>query len=207
MSRRLLRFIARSGVTSRVHISCHSAGTDPGIGARCAYDCAVADEESEVPCTRWLDDVERGTWIPFVALMLRLPLELDRQLQRDSGLSLIEYLVLTGLSTAEDRSLRMSVLSTWTGAQLPRLSQVAGRMEAKGWIVRSPDPTDRRATLATVTEAGQEVLILAAPAHVEFVRHLVIDPLTRAQVVQLGAAATRIMEMISPGQPLPPGVG
>ena len=165
---------------------------------------AAVTAPPEENAARWLDDTERAAWIPVATLMLRLPLELDRQLQRDSGVTWFEYLVLSGLSDAEDRSLRMSTLATWSGAQLPRLSQVAGRMEAKGWIVRRQDPADRRATLAILTDAGQAVLTAAAPGHVETVRRLVVDPLTRSQVVQLGVAATRIMQVISPGQPLPP---
>ena len=149
---------------------------------------------------RWLDEVERDTWLRFAPLMLLLPLELDRQLQRDSGISLMDYYVMSGLSAAPDRSLRMSTLATWTGMQLPRLSQVAGRMEARGWITRRPDPADGRYTLAALTDAGFEVLEAAAPGHVANVRRLIFDPLTRAQVGQLGAASGRILGVVLPGE-------
>ena len=152
---------------------------------------------------RWLDDCELHTWRNFGALLLRLPTELDRQLQRDSDLSLFEYFVLAGLSGAEDRSLRMSTLATWTGAQLPRLSQVASRMEARGWVSRRPDPTDGRYTLATLTDEGFAVLKDAAPGHVEQVRTLFLDPLTRTQVKQLGVIVDRLLTNLSPDAPMP----
>lgn len=147
---------------------------------------------------RWLDDTEQDMWVSFVPMMLRLQLELDRQLQKDSGLSLIEYFVLSGLSEHPDHTMRMSRIAAWTGAQLPRLSQMAARMEARGWIERRPDPSDGRATLATLTPAGLEVVRDAAPGHVRHVRRLVFDPLTRAQMLKLGVVSTKIMHAVSP---------
>jgi DNA-binding MarR family transcriptional regulator len=150
----------------------------------------------------WLDSTEQQAWVRLVLMMMRLPLEFDRQLQRDSDLTFFEYIVLSGLSEQPGRSMRMSLLASITGAQLPRLSQVASRMETKGWLVRSPDPDDGRYTVATLTDAGYRVLSAAARAHVETVRSIVLDPLTRAQVQQLGAIAGRILATVS-DDPLP----
>ena len=164
----------------------------------------MPDDATPTDEPHWLDETELDAWRQFLPLLMLLPLELDRQLQRDSSLSLMEYCVMAGLSAAPDRSMRMSVLAMWSGAQLPRLSQMAGRLEAKGWLVRSPDPTDGRYTLATLTDAGFDVLAAAAPAHVSNVRRLVIDPLTRGQVKQLGAISTRVLDAIYPGSTFPP---
>ena len=154
---------------------------------------------------RWLDEQEMRTWLSFAPMLFRLPLELDRQLQRDADLSLIDYLVLAGLSDAPGRSLRMSTIATWAGVQLPRLSQLAARMERRGWITRAPDPHDGRSTLATLTDAGFEVLAAAAPGHVATVRRLVIDPLTKTQVATLGAASERLLRAVDPDQAARPG--
>lgn len=162
----------------------------------------MATESGE---TRWLDEREMGTWLRFAPMLFRLPLELDRQLQRDADLSLVEYLVMAGLSDAPERTLRMSQLASWAGVQLPRLSQLAARMEGRGWITRTPDPTDGRYTLATLTDKGFRVLANAAPGHVEAVRRLVIDPLTSAQITQLGAASERILRAVDPDGSSRPG--
>lgn len=168
-----------------------------------SYDDPVVDVDSpEEP--RWLDEEELQAWRPFAPLMLLLPLELDRQLQRDSDLSLLEYYVMAGLSAAPERTMRMSTLAAWSGSQLPRLSQVVSRMEGRDLITRRPDPTDGRYTLATLTDHGFEVLEEAAPGHVGNVRRLVIDPLTHGQVKQLGSISTRILGVIRPGEEFPP---
>lgn len=154
--------------------------------------------------TPWLDETELDAWVRLALLTLRLPLELDRQLQRDSGMTLMEYFVLSGLSETPDRCLRMSTLATLTGSQPPRMSQVVRRMESRGWVARRPDPQDGRSTLATLTDKGHRVLVAAAPEHVRTVRQLVLDPLTKAQVAQLAAIAGRIDTAIDPDYRLPP---
>lgn len=125
-------------------------------------------------------------------LLGRLPIELDRQLQRDAGISHFEYQVMAGLSQSPERTLRMSRLAEFAEGQLPRLSQVVARLEKRGWITRHADPQDGRSTLATLTDAGMAKVIATAPGHVATVRALVFDALTRTQVRQLRDIAQRV---------------
>lgn len=152
---------------------------------------------------RWLDEQERRTWLALMSLMVRLPAALDAQLQRDARLSNFEYQVLAGLSEAPGRTLRMSVLAALAEGSLPRLSQVVGRLERRGLVARSPDPTDGRYTLATLTDAGYTLLAEAAPGHVETVRRLVFDPTTKAQHHRLCDIARRILRAIDPADTCP----
>lgn len=46
----------------------------------------------------------------------------------------------------------MSEMAGLVSSSLPRFSHVARRLEGQGWLTRRPDPTDRRYTLATLTE-------------------------------------------------------
>ena len=142
---------------------------------------------------RWLDDAELSTWLHFAAVLVRVPGQLDRQLQQDSGLTLFEYQVMAGLSEAPERTLRLSVLAAFAEGQLPRLSQVAARLEKKGWLSRRTDPSDGRYTLATLTDQGMSKVVAAAPGHVATVRDLVFDRLTAAQARQLGEICRRIV--------------
>ena len=59
----------------------------------------------------WLTDDEQTAWRPFVGLLFRFPALLDAQLQKDAGISHFEYMVLSSLSEAPDRALRMSQLA------------------------------------------------------------------------------------------------
>ena len=99
---------------------------------------------------RWLDAEERQAWLALASTLNKLPAALDAQLRRDAGISHFEYQVLALLSEAPGRTLRMSELATMAEGSLPRLSQVADRLEQHGWMRRTPDPADGRYTLATL---------------------------------------------------------
>jgi DNA-binding MarR family transcriptional regulator len=150
------------------------------------------------PEPRWLDAEEQQAWIALASTLIRLPAALDAQLRRDAGISHFEYQALAMLSQAPDGTLRMRVLATQTEGSLPRLSQVVARLEQRGWVHRTPDPGDGRATLATLTDKGRAKVTEAAPGHVEEVRRLVFDPLTKPQSRQLREIGGRIMRAIDP---------
>jgi DNA-binding MarR family transcriptional regulator len=118
-----------------------------------------------------------------------------------TALSHFEYMVLAGLSEVPGRTLRMSVLAMLAEGSLPRLSQVVGRLEKRGWVRRAPDPFDGRYTLAILTDEGWAKVVATAPGHVAEVRRLVFDPLTKAQSRQLRDIGRRIMRAIDPGDP------
>jgi DNA-binding MarR family transcriptional regulator len=148
---------------------------------------------------RWLDAEESQTWLALASVLIRLPAALDTQLRRDAGISHFEYAVMAALSQAPRRTMRMSELAMLAEGSLPRLSQVTARLEKRGWVCRAPDPADGRYTLATLTGEGWAKMVATAPGHVEEVRRLVFDPLTKAQSRQLREIGRRIMRAIDPG--------
>lgn len=147
----------------------------------------AAEEAALAPAAspRWLTAEEMRAWLGLQTVIALLPSALDAQLRRDHDLSHYEYLLLAMLSEAPERTLRMSALAGLTDATLPRLSHVVNRLERRGLVERSPDPTDRRATLARLTEEGWATVVAAAPGHVETVRRHVFDLLSSQQVTQL----------------------
>jgi DNA-binding MarR family transcriptional regulator len=144
--------------------------------------------------TRWLNADEQRTWRAFLRATRRVLEDLDRQLQRDSGLPHTYYEVLVQLSEAPDRTLRMSELADRSLSSRSRLSHAVSRLEAAGWIQRQECPTDRRGTFATLTDEGFAALSAAAPGHVEQVRGLLFDRLTREQAAQLREICEAIAE-------------
>ena len=141
----------------------------------------------------WLSDEQQAAWRPFVALLLRLPALLDAQLQRDAGITQFDYLVLSGLSEAPDRTLRMSELAATASSSLSRLSHVVSRLEAKGWVRREPCPGDGRFINAVLTEEGWQKVLATAPGHVAAVRELLVGTLTREEFEQLGTISARVL--------------
>ncbi len=146
--------------------------------------------------TRWLDEEELAAWLKLAGVMLKLSPTLDSQLQRDSDLTHFEYLCLAMLSESDARTLRMSELAGRTNASLSRLSHVISKLEARGWVARTPSPHSGRVTLVSLTEEGWEVLVKAAPGHVETVRTLVFEGLAREDVAALERIAGQIVGRI-----------
>jgi DNA-binding MarR family transcriptional regulator len=153
---------------------------------------APADEHADL----WLTPAELSSWLSVATLITRLPWALDTQLQRDAGLSMIEYMTLAMLAEAPERTLRMSDLAERTSSSLSRLSHLVKRLEARDLVRREPDPTDGRFTNAILLPGGQAELESAAPAHVAHVRRLVIDNLSAERLRRLGQDAERIVQRI-----------
>ncbi|MGJ9424218.1 MarR family winged helix-turn-helix transcriptional regulator [Nesterenkonia halotolerans] len=148
--------------------------------------------------TNWLSDDERVAWVRFTAVLELLPPALDLQLGVDEGLTHFDYFTLAMLSEAPGRILRTSALAARTNATLPRLSRVVSRLEAAGFVERAPCPEDRRATNVSLTEAGRQKVVHAAPGHLAAVRRFVIDQLTPEQVRQLSDISAAMLQQLDP---------
>lgn len=158
----------------------------------------MPDDTTEPP---WLDEEEREAWLTLASLLIKLGSTLDAQLRKDAGISHFDYSVMAGgLSEAPGRTRRMSELAALADGSLSRLSQVVSRLEKKGFVCRSPDPTDGRYTLATLTDAGWDKVVATAPGHVREVRRTVFDPLTKTQVKQLISIGQRLLNEIVPDE-------
>ncbi|WP_255345598.1 MarR family winged helix-turn-helix transcriptional regulator [Streptomyces chartreusis] len=141
---------------------------------------------------RWLDEQEKAAWTGLISLVLLLPSKLESPLRQEHGLTLFEYLVLSHLSEAPQRKLRMGELAFLASGSLPRLSNVVKRCEQRDWVVRTPDPGDGRYTLAELTDAGFDIVRLAAPTHLRSVRRIVLDSLNTTDQKALARIAQKL---------------
>jgi DNA-binding MarR family transcriptional regulator len=142
---------------------------------------------------RWLSEPEQRAWRAFAMATQLLFDQLDRELQRDAGISHAYYAILVALSDHPERTIRMTDLARLLRYSKTRLSEAIARLETRGWVSRQPCPSDRRSTYAILTDAGFAALEAAAPGHVEGVRRHVFDRLTPEQVGQLGSISEAIL--------------
>lgn len=147
---------------------------------------------------RWLDDTEQQTWRAFLATTELLQSALDRQLQRDAAMTHGTYVVLAMLSEAPDRSLRMTDLARLANSTPSRLSHAMARLEERGWVTRCRAAADGRGTVATLTDAGFEVVVRTAPGHVSAVREHLFDRLSPEQVRVLGEICGEVLDGLDP---------
>jgi DNA-binding MarR family transcriptional regulator len=142
---------------------------------------------------RWLDEDEQRAWRAFLRMYGRLGARLNRQLQAESGLSLADYEVLVHLSEAPDGCLRPFALQRGLCWEQSRLSHHLTRMQHRGLIRREGCTEDGRGAFVVLTEDGRRAIEAAAPGHVETVRRLFFDGLTRDQLTVLAQLSDQVL--------------
>jgi DNA-binding MarR family transcriptional regulator len=142
--------------------------------------------------TRWLDADEMRAWRAFIETTYDLERALDDDLQAAFGLTLGDYEVLVWLSEADDNRLRMCDLAEQLHLSPSGLTRRLDGLVREGLVARVPSEVDRRVLLAELTATGRRRLEEAAPTHVDSVRRRLLDPLSAAQVRQLGEIFTAV---------------
>ncbi|MBC9730438.1 MarR family winged helix-turn-helix transcriptional regulator [Streptomyces sp. TRM68367] len=159
---------------------------------------ASASSPADEP--RWLTGEEQCVWRSFIEASTLLDDHLDRQLQRDSGMPHVYYVLLVRLTEAPRRRLRMTELAMGMKITRSRLSHAVARLEKNGWVRREDCPSDKRGQFAVLTDEGFEALRRAAPGHVEAVRQAVFDRLTPQQQKSLGEIMRIVAEGLQPSE-------
>jgi DNA-binding MarR family transcriptional regulator len=106
-----------------------------------------------------------------------LDAQLNRELERDSGLSEPDYDVLSNLSEQPGRRMRARELGARLQWSSSRLTHHIKRMERRGLVRREECADDARGADVELTDAGLASIESAAPAHVASVRRHFIDHL------------------------------
>ncbi|SDE69984.1 DNA-binding transcriptional regulator, MarR family [Mycolicibacterium neoaurum] len=127
----------------------------------------------------WLNAQEQALWRSYLEMTGLLQTAMNRQLQRDCGLSLADYDVLVALDEAP--GCRVADLGARLGWEQSRVSHQLARMRTRGLAGRRGADDDRRAAVVDLTADGRAALQSAAPAHAALVRATVFDGMTEPQ--------------------------
>src|SRR5689334_8919153 len=109
---------------------------------------------------------------------------------RPHGLTFARYEALVLLSFSRRGSLPMRVMGERLQLHPTSVTNIVDRLESDGLAKRSPHPTDRRTTLVSLTETGEERLAEATKALTEIDFGLV--GLTERQAEQLNDLLERV---------------
>jgi DNA-binding MarR family transcriptional regulator len=144
-----------------------------------------------------MNNTEAQAWLSLLRTMQLLPTVLDAQLQRDSGMTHFEFMVLSMLQFEPTHLMRMTTLASVTNASLPRLSHVCSKLERRDMIERFPCAEDHRATNVRLTSGGRAALTRAISKHIDLVREIVIPPLNANELHVLTQIAGSINSAIT----------
>jgi len=145
----------------------------------------------------WLTADEQRAWRTYLRMSSLLPAKLNRQLQRDSGLTLPEYEVLVQLSEAPQQQLRPFQICEALNWEQSRLSHQLSRMQHRGLLTREECEADGRGALVALTAAGADAIGSAAPGHVATVRQLIFDRLSDDQRATFERACAAIIDALT----------
>ncbi|WP_270887299.1 MarR family winged helix-turn-helix transcriptional regulator [Pedococcus sp. 5OH_020] len=151
---------------------------------------------------RWLSEQEQGVWRAYLRGSRLLEAALDRDLQ-SHGVQLSEYEIISMLSEAPGRRLRMSALADLVVQSRSRLTHTAARLEKRGWVRRESCLEDRRGVELVLTEAGLGSVRDMALVHVESVRRHIVDTMAPEQFQTLGVAMEAVRDAILGSGDLP----
>lgn len=139
----------------------------------------------------------------------------NRELQREVGLTWAENLVLCHVAMAPDSRLRMVDIAGLLGIAKSAVTKTVDRLEQRGLVARRrPADQDRRIVYATLTDEGARIFAGAQPTFVAAVTQYVAAPLTEDELHQLGRISGKLLRARArsqgdrnprSGRSLPPG--
>lgn len=141
-------------------------------------------------------EIRAQGWRTLAALHGLIETELERELQREHQLSVVEYTVLDALSRQDGWHMRMAQLGRASALSPSATTRLVNRLEDRGLLRRILCADDRRGIYTELTEAGSGALELARPTHTEVL----------ATVLDRAAQQPELTELVAALHALPTGV-
>jgi DNA-binding MarR family transcriptional regulator len=104
-------------------------------------------------------------WRTLAALHGRLEEALEKALQAEFDLSVVEYTVLDTLARQDGWHMRMQQLARAAALSHSATTRLVNRLENRGLLSRYLCADDRRGIYSQITEQGRELLERARPVH------------------------------------------
>lgn len=117
-----------------------------------------------------------------------------RDLEEVSELPLSSFGILLRLARTPGRRLRMTELAGQAALSTSGLTRLVDRLEEVGYLCRQPCSSDRRASLAVLTDLGADVVAKALPSHLESLERAMVEPLGPEGLARLTALLAAVRD-------------
>jgi len=147
---------------------------------------AVMTQDGNVGAPPPLDATELGAYFALIEVAGLLRHTVDLQLRDEGDLSYVQFQLLARLGLdSPTGSERMTDLADGVVYSRSGMTYQASLLEKAGLVTRAPATDDERGVTVTITDAGRERVAQVLPGHVQVIRDLLLQPLTRGQVTDL----------------------
>ena len=128
--------------------------------------------------------------------MLEQLSRLVRRISPSGGHSATSYSALSSLNRHGEA--RLTELAAYEGVSQPTMTQVVTRLRNEGLIAQKPDPSDGRAVLVGITDAGRETLAHRRATRAANIAGLLdqLDPAERSAIVNALPALENLSHMV-----------
>ncbi len=110
-------------------------------------------------------EIRAQGWRTLAALHGLIDTALERSLQAEHDLSVVEYTVLDALSRQDGWHMRMQQLARAAALSPSATTRLVNRLEDRGLLTRILCQDDRRGIYTELTPAGEALLLAARPTH------------------------------------------
>ncbi|WP_329528588.1 MarR family winged helix-turn-helix transcriptional regulator [Streptomyces sp. NBC_01462] len=141
-------------------------------------------------------------FMDLVRYETRLYNALGERLRAEHGLTMGQFEFLRIIESRDD--CRVNDLAEEAAITVGATSKGVDRLEAAGWVVRRPNPSNRRSSLLELTPDGGKLLAAATPTFQDGLRSWLADPLTAGSLDQLASTVAllrKTLEDASAGMP------
>ncbi|PCC51112.1 MarR family winged helix-turn-helix transcriptional regulator [Brevibacterium aurantiacum] len=133
-------------------------------------------------------EIRAQGWRTLAALHGLIETELERSLQREHGLSVVEFTVLDALSRQDGWHMRMRQLARAAALSSSATTRLVTRLENRDLLTRVLCDDDRRGIYTELTPAGWKLLDAARPTHDEVLEAALTDARQMPELAPLVAA-------------------
>lgn len=148
-----------------------------------------------------LDAQQLGAYFALMEVSSLLAHAVEQHLRTDGDLSYVQFQILVRLNDSPAGQHRMTDLADGVVYSRSGLTYQAGLLEKAGLVTRAPSPDDERSTTVTITDAGRALVAKVLPGHIDVVRRLLLDPLTRQDLSTLGTVLTEVRDHMRAAPP------
>jgi DNA-binding MarR family transcriptional regulator len=152
--------------------------TDPNLHARTDPDDGIG---------------RAAVWQDMILATHLLETALERQAQREGGVSHGHFKLLVLLNSAKDRTLGLKSLADTLRFSQSRISHALTALERQGLVTRRPTVGGRRASEATLTNDGRRLVVRVLRFQRNEIRDPLFDGLGDVGTVALGDISARII--------------
>jgi DNA-binding MarR family transcriptional regulator len=135
-----------------------------------------------------LDAVELGAYFALIEVAGLLRHTVEQQLREEGDISYVQFQLLARLGLdSPTGSERMTDLADGVVYSRSGLTYQASLLEKAELVTRAQASDDERGVTVTITDAGRARVAKVLPGHVQVIKDLLLQPLSRKQIETLYA--------------------